>query len=81
MTKEIKCKCKLCRARHRESFVIQFEDKIVCYDCFCEYMKIFRGYKNRQARKNLEIPIIKRIEKDERISEDTQFMETTRMVF
>jgi hypothetical protein len=58
MTKEIRCKCKLCGARHRQSFVIQFDDKIVCFDCFCEYMKIFRGYKNREARKkpSLRLP-------------------------
>lgn len=28
-----------------------FWDKSVCFDCVCEYRKMFFGYKNRDARR------------------------------
>ena len=51
MTKEVRCKCKLCGAKHRRSFVLEINYAYVCNDCACEYRKIFFNYKNRDTRK------------------------------
>lgn len=63
MTKEIRCKCKLCGAKHRESFMLHFQDKKVCNDCAYEYRKIFFNYQNRKDRKAKENPFFKAFER------------------
>lgn len=58
MAKEMRCKCKLCGAKHRKQFGLTIrqytdlgcEDKFVCNDCASEYRKIFFNFKNRKDR-------------------------------
>lgn len=69
MAKEIREKCKYCRAKHRESFNLHLPDKVICEACASEYRKIFFNFQNRKERNPRKNTLFEAFEKGWRDAE------------